>query len=63
MPAISSVGEVIALQKPPVGILGQRSPLRARLYLFSIKPLILEVIIQKNAEPGWNNSAVSGGNG
>jgi hypothetical protein len=52
-----------AIRKTPVGILVQRSPLPARLYLFSLNLLFLEVIIRKNAEPGRNNSAVSGGNG
>jgi len=52
---------IIAL-KTPVVILVQRSPPRARLYLFSLIPPISEVIIQKNAEPGRNNRAISGGN-
>ncbi len=38
---------------------GTRSLLRARLYLIYLTPWILEVIIRKNAEPGWNNSTIS----
>ena len=38
--------------KTPAGILVQRSPYRARLYLFSLNLLIMEVIIRKNAESG-----------
>jgi len=49
--------------KNPVRILVQRSPLQARLYLFSPKTGILEVTIQKIAEPGGNDSKVYGGNG
>ena len=39
----------------------QRSPLRARLYLFSLNHQISEVIIHKNAEPGRNESLFSDG--
>jgi hypothetical protein len=60
---VSSEEVIIAVQKTPVGILVHQSPLRARLYLFSLNPRILEVIIRKNAEPGRNNRAISDGNG
>ena len=39
------------------------SLLRARLYLNSLTPRILEVIILENAEPGRNYSTIPGGNG
>ena len=57
------MGKVIALLKNPVRILVQRTPQQARLYLFSLNPRILEVIIRKNAEPGPENSVIYGGNG
>ncbi|MGB9176652.1 MAG: hypothetical protein WCB46_07960 [Methanoregula sp.] len=41
---------IITPLENPVGILVHRSPLRARLYLFSPDPWIWEVIIRKNAE-------------
>ena len=44
------------------GNLVHQSPEKARLYLFSPSPLIFEVIIHKNAEPGRNNSVICGGN-
>ncbi len=31
------------------------------MYLFSLNPRIFEVIIRKNAEPGWNNEQDNGG--
>jgi hypothetical protein len=33
------------------------------MYLFSLNPRILEVIIRKNAELGWNDEHDTGGNG
>jgi hypothetical protein len=39
-------------QKAPGEILVHRNPLWARLYLFYLNPLFLEVIIRKNAESG-----------
>jgi len=59
----SSEKVIIPVQKTPVGILVHQSPLWARFYLVSLNPRILEVIIRKNAEPGRNNRAISGGNG
>jgi hypothetical protein len=38
--------------KPPMGILVHQSPLKARLYLFSLNPRISEVIIRKNTGTG-----------
>ena len=38
--------------KTPAGILVQRGTYRARLYLFSPGPRMLEVIIRENAESG-----------
>jgi hypothetical protein len=63
LPGLSSEGAVIAVRKTPVEILVHRSPLKARLYLFSVYPRIFEVIIQENAEPGRNDEPVSDGNG
>ena len=57
------MGEVIAPLKIPVGILVQRTPQQARLYLFSLNPRFSGVIIRKNAETGRNNSVLYGGNG
>jgi len=51
----SSEGPITPFQKTPVEILVQQSPLQPRLYLFSLNTLLPEVIIRKNAEPGWNN--------
>jgi len=50
-------------RKNPVKILVNRSLLPARLYLNSLTPRILEVIIRKNAEPGRNYPAIFDGNG
>jgi hypothetical protein len=47
--------------KAPAEILVYQSPKKARLYLFSLNPRIFEVMIHKNAEPGWNNSVIHGG--
>jgi hypothetical protein len=44
---LPSVGEVIALLKPPAGILVQRTQLRARLNLFSLNPRFSGVIIRQ----------------
>lgn len=64
MPAISSEEEeIFHPHESPAGILVQRGPLKARLYLFSLNLRISEVIIQKNAETGRDNSVLYGGNG
>jgi len=44
--------ERISLSKTPAGILVHQSPLRARLYLFSPEPWILEVIIGEKRGTG-----------
>jgi hypothetical protein len=59
---VSSEEGFITVKIHPLEILVHQSPLRARLYLFSLTPLIPEVIIRKNAEPGRNKWAFSGGN-
>ena len=60
---LSSDRAAFTVKKTPAGILVHRSLLWARLYLFSPRPRILEVIIRKNAEPGRNNWTITDGNG
>lgn len=55
--------ELLSPSKKPAGILVHQSPLQPRLYLISPCPVIVGVIILKNAEPDRSEDKIPDGNG